>query len=185
MVFRDKPSGKNSNVDGEETKTNVTGSKTDKVDESCGNKRNGQQPYFENKTFETTETQYLFSTLRYKYLDLLPPILDAGEGGHETTRNVELDLVLKKLQALLCSPVVPRQVIVEVDTFLNLNEDLRGHLGIRTIITNVPDALNVLLESFPKSLLQFGKVRVFTEINFTKMQLEKRKIKSYSIIENW
>lgn len=72
--------------------------------------------------------------------------------------NEEADLVLKKLQALLCSRVIPKQLVNEINGFLHLNENLRGNNSLRSITMNVNDAVLFLIDVCPQCLLQYAKV---------------------------
>lgn len=85
--------------------------------------------YF-NENSKETKGEFLFSSVRYEYLDKMPPFqidvtsklyeicVDGYEAKGENRENPEADAVLKKLQALLCSKVIPKQVIVEVSVEL-------------------------------------------------------------------
>lgn len=81
--------------------------------------------YF-NENLRKPKGDFLFSNVRYEYLDKMPPFqmditsklyevcVEGYVPRQEFTENVEADAVLKKLQAFLCSKVVPKQVIIEV-----------------------------------------------------------------------
>lgn len=75
-----------------------------------------------------------------------------------TTTNADLELVLKKLQALLCSQVVPKQVLMEINTFLNLNNKLPGYTSLQSLLFTINDAITFLMDSCPQCLQQYGKV---------------------------
>lgn len=116
---------------------------------------------------------YLFCKQRFEYLDKMPPFqVEITSKLYESCtedyvvkeqckQNEEADFVLKKLQALLCSQLLPKQVIAEVNTFLNLNEDLRGHMSLRSITMNINEAITFLIDTCPQCLLQYGKVSGF------------------------
>lgn len=72
----------------------------------------------------------------------------------------DLELVLKKLQALLCSQVVPKQVMLEINTFLNLNSNLPGCTSLQTLLLNINDAIVFLVDTCPQCLQQYGRVRI-------------------------
>lgn len=81
--------------------------------------------YF-NENMKKRNASFLFSQVRHEYLDKMPPFqIDITAKVYEVCvegyvapeapkKNPEADAVLKKLQALLCSKVVPNQVVVEV-----------------------------------------------------------------------
>ncbi|CAG9830670.1 unnamed protein product [Diabrotica balteata] len=129
-----------------------------------------------NKTyFEEQEKKpkdcYLFSSLRWKYLDRMPPFqieinsklyeacIENYPVKEEWPINEEADVILKKLQALLCSQVVPKQVISEVNGYLSVNETLRGNISLQSITMLTNDATLLLIDTCPQCLLQFGKDR--------------------------
>ncbi|CAG9770856.1 unnamed protein product [Ceutorhynchus assimilis] len=126
--------------------------------------------YF-NESSKKPKGDYLFSNIRFEYLDKMPPFqiditsklyevcVEGYEPRKESTENPEADVVLRKLQALLCSKVVPKQVIVEVTGFLAVNENLRGSDSLRTITMGINDAVLLLLDVCPQCLLQFAKDR--------------------------
>ncbi|CAH2008089.1 unnamed protein product [Acanthoscelides obtectus] len=128
------------------------------------------QTYFEEQK-KKPKGSYLFSNFRYEYLDKMPPFqIDITSKLYETSvedypvkqewqPNEEADLVLKKLQALLCSQVVPKQVMTEVNTYLSVNENLRGSESLMSIIMGTNDAILLLIDACPQCLLQFGKDR--------------------------
>lgn len=113
---------------------------------------------------------YLFSNFRYEYLDKMPPfqievtskLYQACIENYPVKEvhqpNEETDLILKKLQALLCSHVIPKQVIAEVNGFLSVNEGLRGNESLQSITMGTNDAILLLIDACPQCLLQFGKV---------------------------
>ncbi|XP_050299811.1 uncharacterized protein LOC126738492 [Anthonomus grandis grandis] len=146
--------------------------------------------YF-NETQKKPKDEYLFSNIRYEYLDKMPPFqIDITSKLYEICiegfvakppplENPEADIVLKKLQALLCSKVVPKQVILEVNGFLAVNENLRGADSLRTITIGINDAVILLLDVCPQCLLQFAKDR-FTkpeEWKFLVATLQRRILK--------
>ncbi|KAG5889876.1 hypothetical protein JTB14_018923 [Gonioctena quinquepunctata] len=129
------------------------------------------QTYFEEQT-KKPQGSYLFSSLRYEYLDKMWPFqIEITSKLYETClennpvttaqclRNEEADLILKKLQALLCSQVVPKQVVTEVNGYLSVNETLRGNESLQSIIMGTKDAVLLLIDTCPQCLLQFGKDR--------------------------
>nr|XP_023016560.1 uncharacterized protein LOC111505899 [Leptinotarsa decemlineata] len=128
------------------------------------------QTYFEEQ-IKKHEGSYLFSSLRYEYLDKMQPFqleicsklyeacIDNYPVTAQCSANEEADLILKKLQALLCSQVVPKQVITEVNGYLSVNENLRGNESLQSIIMGTNDAILLLIDACPQCLLQFGKDR--------------------------
>ncbi|KAJ8953684.1 hypothetical protein NQ314_007292 [Rhamnusium bicolor] len=126
--------------------------------------------YFEEHA-KKPKGSYLFSSLRYEYLDKMPPFqLEITSRLYQTCvenypvkeehqPNEEADLILKKLQALLCSLVVPKQVIAEVNGYLSVNENLRGNESLQSITMGTNDAVLLLIDACPQCLLQFGKDR--------------------------
>ncbi|CAG9815124.1 unnamed protein product [Phaedon cochleariae] len=126
--------------------------------------------YFEEQT-KKPKGSFLFSGLRYEYLDKMPPFqMEITSKLYETcvenyqvkeqcSLGEETDLVLKKLQALLCSQVVPKQVITEVNGYLSVNESLRGNESLQSITMGTNDAVLLLIDACPQCLLQFGKDR--------------------------
>ena len=128
------------------------------------------KPYFDDKNDKKSQESYLFASFRYDYLDKMAPfqveitskLYEAcleNYTAKETFRtNEDADFVLKKLQAVLSSQIVSKQVIGEVNAFLSLNENLRGSLSLQSIIMNTNDAVQLLIDACPQCLLQFGKV---------------------------
>ncbi|XP_044762835.1 uncharacterized protein LOC123319874 isoform X2 [Coccinella septempunctata] len=115
---------------------------------------------------------YLFERCRYEYLQKMPPFqveivskmysmcLENHNDEKEIAVNDEADGILVKLQAILCSPVVPKGLNSEVETFLSMNSNLRGKLSIQSIILPNKDAVPLLIENCPQCLPQFGKDRL-------------------------
>lgn len=107
---------------------------------------------------------------RYSYLDKMPPFqieitsklyevcLENYKPREQLKPNEEADLVLKKLQALLCSQAVPKQVTAEVKTFLEINENFRGNHSLQSISMTVSEAVVFLLDVCPQCLLEYAKV---------------------------
>lgn len=136
--------------------------------------KDGQQEkfkrYFEEGNLKSAKDGYLLCKSRWEYLDKMPPyqveitskLYESCSENYavkeQNKPNEEADLVLKKLQALLCSQVLPKQVIAEVNTLLDLNGDLRGNISLRSITMNVNEAVAFLIDSCPQCLLQYGKV---------------------------
>ncbi|XP_018568137.1 uncharacterized protein LOC108908554 [Anoplophora glabripennis] len=126
--------------------------------------------YFEEQIKKPVGS-YLFSNFRYEYLDRMPPfqieilskLYQACIENYPLKEvhqpNEEADLILKKLQALLCSQVIPKQVIAEVNGFLSVNEGLRGNESLQSITMGTNDAVLLLIDACPQCLLQFGKDR--------------------------
>lgn len=136
-------------------------------------KDEGQEKWklpFEDRAFNVNDEPYLFAKYRYTYLDKMPPFqieitskiyevcLENYSGKEQLKINDETGAVLKKLQALLCSQAVPKQVIVEVGAFLELNETFVGNDSLKSITMNITDAITFLLDVCPQCLLEFGKV---------------------------
>lgn len=129
--------------------------------------------YFDDRTDKKSQENYLFATFRYDYLDKMPPFqveitsklyeacLENYTPKQNFKPNEEADLVLKKLQAILSSQIVSKQVLSEVGTFLTLNDNLRGNLSLQSIIVSTNDGVQLLIDACPQCLLQFGKVFVF------------------------
>lgn len=146
------------------------------VIESDGEDKDSQQEkfgktcksYFDEAGNKTDN--FLLCKYRYEYLEKMPPFqveitgklyescLENYTSKPPTKPNEEADCVLKKLQAILCSQILPKQLITEVNAFLNFNEDLRGNASLRSITMNVNDAIAFLIDSCPQCLLQFAKV---------------------------
>lgn len=113
---------------------------------------------------------YLLCKYRWEYLDKMPPFqmeitgklyescLQNYTSKPQPKANEEADCLLKKLQAVLCSQILPKQLITEVNAFLNFNEDLRGNASLRSITMNVNDGIAFLIDSCPQCLLQYAKV---------------------------
>lgn len=132
-------------------------------------KQDSKTPFFPDKN-EQRKEDYLFADLRYEYLDRMPPFqVEITSKLYETciehytskeicTPNKIADIILQKLQAVLCSKVVSDEVITEAHTFLALNENMRGYMSLKSILLDTSDALQFLLEACPQCLLQFGKV---------------------------
>ncbi|KAJ8917277.1 hypothetical protein NQ315_002294 [Exocentrus adspersus] len=126
--------------------------------------------YFEEQAKKPAGS-YLFSNFRYDYLDKMPPFqieitsklyqacIENYPAKEVHLPDDEADLVLKKLQALLCSQVIPKQVIAEVNGFLSVNESLRGNESLQSIAMGTNDAVLLLIDACPQCLLQFGKDR--------------------------
>ncbi|KAJ8939346.1 hypothetical protein NQ318_005707 [Aromia moschata] len=126
--------------------------------------------YFREQA-DAPKKSYLFSHLRYEYLDKMPPFqleitsklyqacVENYPAKEEYQPNEEADQVLRKLQALLCSQVVPKQVIAEVNGYLSVNESLRGNESLQSITMGTNDAVLLLIDACPQCLLQFGKDR--------------------------
>ncbi|XP_060533460.1 uncharacterized protein LOC132706255 isoform X2 [Cylas formicarius] len=126
--------------------------------------------YFDEKA-KKPKGNFLFSEFRYEYLDKMPPFqveitskiyqlcVENYTAAPDCQPNDEADTVLKKLQALLCSQVVPKQVGVEISGFLAVNSNLRGNLSLQSIISGTNDAVTLLLDACPQCLLQFAKDR--------------------------
>lgn len=160
----------NGNVEGIERKVEMESDVDDKDSQQEKIKYNQTTKYFEEGGVKYKKEIYLLSKHRFEYLDKMPPFqveittklyescLANCTTNKQYKTNEEADFVLKKLQALLCSQLLPKQVITEVNAFLNLNEDLRGHASLRSITMNVHDAVTFLIDSCPQCLLQYGKV---------------------------
>lgn len=139
---------------------------------------------FEDKVKKEIGT-YLFANVRYEYLDKMPPFesvettfyeQDRSDGKtselvESTTKNAELKLVLKKLQALLSSQTIPKQVLMEVNTFINLNSKLPGFISLQSLLLNINDAITFLNDACPQCLQQFGKVSIRIYYYFTFLAL--------------
>lgn len=126
--------------------------------------------YFEEQ-MRTPKSSFLFANRRYEYLDKMPPFqIEITSKMYESSvenytakepwqPNEEANLILKKLQALLCSQVIPKQVIGEVNGYLSVNENLRGNESLQSITMGTNDAVLLLIDACPQCLLQFGKVK--------------------------
>lgn len=137
--------------------------------EVLGEDDDSLKPYFDDIK---RNDGYLFSEYRYRYLDKMAPFqieitgklyeacLDSYKAV-ECRVNQDADVVLKKLQAILCSQTVSKQIVGEVEAFLSLNENLRGGPSLRSIVLGINDAILLLIDVCPQCLLQFGKVSVF------------------------
>lgn len=105
---------------------------------------------------------YLFSKIRWSYLDQMPPFLDdelCKISKQTFERNCpETDLILKKLQALLCSQLVPKQIISEMLSFFKMHSEFKGNVSLQSIVMSLKDGIPFLLEKCPQCLLQYGKV---------------------------
>lgn len=127
--------------------------------------------------FQETETRrksegYVLAKYRHEYLDKMPPFqVEITAKLYEactenfvpkecSKTNEEADLVLKKLQALLCSGAIPKQLVSDVNAFLVLNEELRGNHSLRSITMSCGDAVLFLVDVCPQCLLQYAKVGV-------------------------
>ncbi|XP_066255602.1 uncharacterized protein [Euwallacea similis] len=127
--------------------------------------------YF-NENSKKYKGEFLFSNLRHEYLDKMPPfqvnitakLYEACVENYapkpEIGENPEADEVLRRLQALLCSKLVPKQVIAEVNSFLAINENLRGSDSLKTLTIGTNDAILLLIDVCPQCLLQFAKDRL-------------------------
>lgn len=139
-------------------------------------KDEGQEKWklsFEDKAYSINDEPYLLAKYRYSYLDKMPPFqieitskiyevcLENYTAKEQLKINDETGTVLKKLQALLCSQAVPKQVIVEVGAFLEMNENFVGNDSLKSITMNITDAITFLLDVCPQCLLEFGKVNSF------------------------
>lgn len=125
--------------------------------------------YFEDPV-KKNNNAYLFAEVRFEYLDKMPPFqIEITSKLYESCvenypckqqyePNEEADIILKKLQALLCSQVIPKQVMAEVNGFLSVNENLRGNESLQSITMGNNDAALLLIDACPQCLLQFGKV---------------------------
>lgn len=155
------------------------------------------QSMFESKSKNDLNENYLFSNLRFEYLNKMPPFqVEINSKIYETcvenyiakgsyVPDEEADLILKKLQALFCSQVVPKQVLIEANTFLSLNEDLRGAQSLQSLIMHINDAVLFLIDVCPQCLLQYGKDR-FTkndEWKFLIATIQRRILKLSQNIE--
>lgn len=143
------------------------------IDDKDSQQEKCDKPYYKSYFDESDKKNdgYLLEKLRWEYLDKMPPFqIEITAKLYESCMenyvvkeamkaNAEADFVLKKLQALLCSQIVAKQLITEVNAFLNYNEDLRGNVALKTITMNVNDAIAFLIDSCPQCLLQFGKVK--------------------------
>ncbi|XP_065167209.1 BLOC-2 complex member HPS3 [Atheta coriaria] len=109
---------------------------------------------------KTKDDLHLFSNKRHEYLNKMAPfavvVTPDGEK-HKNGKNDKADSLLKKLQALLCSRTVPNQVLMEINTFLGLNEKLRGRLSLQICIMSVNDAILILANECPQCLLQYAR----------------------------
>ncbi|KAI4454775.1 hermansky-pudlak syndrome 3 protein [Holotrichia oblita] len=160
------------------------------------NTEKNQQPYFEEFNVKNSPKEvYLFSNFRHDYLDKMPPFqMEITSKLYEAClkkncireavlENKEADVILKKLQAILCSPIISRQIVVEVVAFLDLNDNLRGCLSVQSIILNVNEAVNLLVDKCPQCLLQFGKDK-FTKTNEWKCMIATIQSKIIRLSEN-
>ncbi|KAB0791054.1 hypothetical protein PPYR_02854 [Photinus pyralis] len=132
-------------------------------------KKADESPLFPNGVPKRNAKSYLFAGQRYEYLDKMPPFqIEITSKLYEKcvenyvavdtfAPNEEADLILQKLQALLCSGVLPEEAIVEAKTFLSVNNTLRGYTSLMSILINKNDVVNYLLNSCPQCLLQYGK----------------------------
>lgn len=139
-------------------------------------KDEGQEKWklpLEDKAYDINDEPYLLAKYRYSYLDKMPPFqieitskiyevcLENYAAKEQFKINDETGTVLKKLQALLCSQVVPKQVIVEVGAFLEINENFVGNDSLKSITMNIADSVTFLLDVCPQCLLELGKVNCF------------------------
>ncbi|XP_017770886.1 PREDICTED: Hermansky-Pudlak syndrome 3 protein homolog isoform X2 [Nicrophorus vespilloides] len=115
---------------------------------------NCDQDVNKTKNNKKAKVVYLFWQLRHEYLNYMPPFNDES-----ATKSADADLILKKLQALLCSQAIPNQVILEVNTFLTLNEELRGNASLQSIIMTVNDGVLFLVDNHPQCILHYAKDR--------------------------
>ncbi|CAG9861597.1 unnamed protein product [Phyllotreta striolata] len=155
-----------------------------------------------NKTYfeefvKKPKDSFLFSGLRYEYLDKMPPFqveitsklyeacIENYPVKEQWSPNDEADIILKKLQALLCSQIVPKHVIAEVNAYLDVNKSLRGNESLLSITMLTNDATLLLLDSCPQCLLQYGKDR-FTKTDEWKFLVAtiQRRILKLSQTEN-
>lgn len=160
------------------------------------NTEKNQQPYFEELNIKNSPKEtYLFSNFRHDYLNKMPPFqMEITSKLYEAClkkncireailENKEADGILRKLQAILCSPITSRQIIVEVVAFLELNDNLRGCLSLQSIILNVNEAVNLLVDKCPQCLLQFGKDK-FSKSNEWKCMIATIQSKIIRLSEN-
>nr|XP_022901998.1 Hermansky-Pudlak syndrome 3 protein homolog [Onthophagus taurus]XP_022901999.1 Hermansky-Pudlak syndrome 3 protein homolog [Onthophagus taurus]XP_022902000.1 Hermansky-Pudlak syndrome 3 protein homolog [Onthophagus taurus] len=133
------------------------------------NDQDQEKPYFEEPK-SNEKQKFLFSNFRYEYLDKMPPYQPEITSKlyqatlnkpieSENQPNPDADFVLKKLQAILCSPIANKHILVDLVVFLDMNENLRGHLSMLSIILLINEAISLLVEKCPQCLLQFGKDR--------------------------
>lgn len=128
--------------------------------------------YLEDRRSSKTVQSYILSKYRYNYLDKMPPfqmeitskMYETYVDNYKTRQSAnsscpESDVTLAKLQAILCSPVITKNITSEVNTFLSLNSKLRGQESLQSILMSNNDAVLLLLDVCPQCLLQFGKDR--------------------------
>lgn len=114
--------------------------------------------------------EILFNDLRHDYLNKMPPFqVNITSKLYETCVNNYIDkelfmpnkrsdLILHKLQALMCSRIVSRDILLEANTFIAVNDSLRGYSSLKSIMLDTDEAVTYLLEVCPQCLPQFGKV---------------------------
>lgn len=141
-------------------------------------KFNDANVIFENQNKKEIET-YLFANLRYEYLDKMPPFeasfitIEMYEEDHHqqqqqqqqnsdcsTSMNHQMEMILKKLQALLCSQTIPKQVLLEINAFLSLNSKITGSISLNTLLLNIQDGITYLIDVFPQCLQYYARVRL-------------------------
>lgn len=142
----------------------------------------------------SADDKYLFSDLRHKYLDYMPPFqVELTTKLYELHRDgavketSEFDLatkeVLRKLQALLCTQAMPATVVKEVRTFLDVNKSMNGHRSLDSILIDVDGAIGLLVEECPQCLVQFARDR-FSKPKHWKQLISKMQHKITAITQN-
>lgn len=97
---------------------------------------------------------------RYAYLNFVWPFY-----GNSISTNIpekylkQLQIILQKIQSLLCLNAFCKRMYEEVHCFLNINKELYGVEGVIACISEPREACNVLLESAPQSLQILGRER--------------------------
>lgn len=110
---------------------------------------------------------FLFKMFRFKYLDKIPvfDIFCPAENIVELSKKQFIYKILIKLEAILCSNVLPTSIINEIDLFLQNHPHFVGKIRLQSIILPLTDATKILIDRYPICLKLFGQVNLIFTIH--------------------
>lgn len=106
------------------------------------------------------EENYLFKNSRYQYLSKIPPfdMFCAAEENADLSKKQSIYSSLVKLEAMLCSNMLPTAAVQEVDIFLKNHPHFVGKIRLQSIILPLSESISILVDRYPMALKLFTQV---------------------------